>query len=184
MPLVPRISATIETMRPLFEAEWPTSAAVFLPGGNGRRMSGALFRNEALAATYERICREAAGDHAGRSRIEAAQHGPGIRASSPKRWAGSSRGEPVLDASGRRHRGLLTAQDFARLAATASRTPVAYDYHGYTVLKCGPCESQGPVFLQQLALLLRGFDIGAMDPLGAEFVHTVTECAKLAYRRP
>ena len=47
------------------------------------------------------------------------------------------------------------------------------------MLKCGPW-SQGPVFLQQLALL-RGFDIGAMDPLGAEFVHTVVECAKLAY---
>jgi len=47
------------------------------------------------------------------------------------------------------------------------------------VLKCGPW-SQGPVFLQQLALL-RGFDIGAMDPLGDEFVHTVVECAKLAF---
>jgi len=47
------------------------------------------------------------------------------------------------------------------------------------VLKCGPW-SQGPVFLQQLALLA-GFDIGAMDPLGADFVHTVVECAKLAY---
>jgi gamma-glutamyltranspeptidase/glutathione hydrolase len=57
--------------------------------------------------------------------------------------------------------------------------PVAYDYHGHTVLKCGPW-SQGPVFLQQLALL-RGFDVAAMDPVGNEFVHTVVECAKLAY---
>ena len=36
------------------------------------------------------------------------------------------------------------------------------------------------MFLQQLALL-RGFDLGGMDPLGAEFVHTVVECAKLAF---
>jgi gamma-glutamyltranspeptidase/glutathione hydrolase len=36
------------------------------------------------------------------------------------------------------------------------------------------------VFLQQLALL-KGFDIGGMDPAGARFVHTVTEAAKLAY---
>src|SRR5580704_2965133 len=56
---------------------------------------------------------------------------------------------------------------------------MSYDYHGHTVLKCGPW-SQGPVFLQQLALL-RGFDIGAMDPFGNDFVHTVVECAKLAY---
>jgi gamma-glutamyltranspeptidase/glutathione hydrolase len=36
------------------------------------------------------------------------------------------------------------------------------------------------VFLQQLALL-RGIDIGAMDPFGADFVHTVVEAAKLSY---
>ena len=36
------------------------------------------------------------------------------------------------------------------------------------------------MFLQQLALL-RGFDVGAMDPFGTDFVHTVVECAKLAY---
>ena len=46
-------------------------------------------------------------------------------------------------------------------------------------MKCGPW-SQGPAFLQQLALL-SGFDIGAMDPLGSDFVHTVIECAKLAF---
>ena len=57
--------------------------------------------------------------------------------------------------------------------------PLTYDYHGHTVLKCGPW-SQGPVFLQQLALL-RGFDIDAMDPFGADFIHTVVECAKLAF---
>ena len=88
------------------------------------------------------------------------------------------RSTDVLDVTGRRHRGLLAAEDFARWSATVE-DPVAYDYHGHTVLKCGPW-SQGPVFLQQLALL-RGFDIGAMDPFGNDFVHTVVECAKLAY---
>ncbi|HEU5434491.1 MAG TPA: gamma-glutamyltransferase, partial [Thermomicrobiales bacterium] len=39
---------------------------------------------------------------------------------------------------------------------------------------------QGPILLQQLALL-KGFDLAAMDPLGAPFVHTVVECAKLAF---
>jgi gamma-glutamyltranspeptidase / glutathione hydrolase len=37
-----------------------------------------------------------------------------------------------------------------------------------------------PVLLQQLALV-KGFDIAALDPVGAEFVHIVTECAKLAF---
>jgi gamma-glutamyltranspeptidase/glutathione hydrolase len=36
------------------------------------------------------------------------------------------------------------------------------------------------VLLQSLALL-KGFDVGAMDPLGPDFVHTVVETMKLAY---
>jgi gamma-glutamyltranspeptidase/glutathione hydrolase len=34
--------------------------------------------------------------------------------------------------------------------------------------------------LQNLSLLA-GMDVAAMDPLGPEFVHTVTECMKLTY---
>ena len=36
------------------------------------------------------------------------------------------------------------------------------------------------MLLQQLALL-KGFDLAALDPNGAEFVHVVTECSKLAF---
>jgi gamma-glutamyltranspeptidase/glutathione hydrolase len=43
-----------------------------------------------------------------------------------------------------------------------------------------PPWGQGPVFLQQLALLV-GFDLHAMGPGSGEFIHTVTECAKLAF---
>src|SRR5207248_3618102 len=48
-----------------------------------------------------------------------------------------------------------------------------------TVCKTRPW-GQGPVFLQQLALL-DGFDLAAMGPGTADFVHTVTECGKLAF---
>jgi gamma-glutamyltranspeptidase/glutathione hydrolase len=175
VPVVPRISATIEGVRRLFEAEWPTSAAVFLPGG-ATPAPGALFARPALADTYDRLCREALGDTR-EARIDAARAAwyKGFVAEAVDRFF---RSNDVLDVSGRRHRGLLAADDFASWQATVE-DPVAYDYHGHTVLKCGPW-SQGPVLLQQLALL-RGFDIGAMDPLGNEFVHTVVECAKLAY---
>ena len=36
------------------------------------------------------------------------------------------------------------------------------------------------MFLQQLALL-KGFDLGALDPDGGEFVHLLIECAKFAF---
>ena len=88
------------------------------------------------------------------------------------------RTQKVLDASGRRHRGVLTADDMARWQAPVE-APLTYDYRGYTVVKGGPW-SQGPVLLQQLALL-QGFDLDDLDPVGPDFVHIVTECAKLAY---
>jgi gamma-glutamyltranspeptidase/glutathione hydrolase len=173
--LVPRISATIENMRPLFETEWKSSADVYLPHGAipGPRT---LFSRPALAETWDRLCREAAGPTR-EARIDAARRAwyQGFVADHVDRFF---RGTEVLDVTGRRHRGLLTAEDFAQWSATVE-DPVHYDYRGHTVLKCGPW-SQGPVFLQQLALL-RGFDVGAIDPLGADFVHTVVESAKLAF---
>ncbi len=173
--LVPRISATIESVRPLFEAEWKTSADVYLPHG-AVPAPRALFARPALAETWERLCREAAGPTR-EARIDAARRAwyQGFVADSVDRFF---RATDVLDVTGHRHRGLLTAEDFAQWSSNVE-DPVSYDYHGYTVLKCGPW-SQGPVLLQQLALL-RGFDVGAMDPLGADFVHTVVESAKLAF---
>jgi gamma-glutamyltranspeptidase/glutathione hydrolase len=173
--LVPRISATIEGVRRLFEQEWTTSAAVFLPGGK-TPAPNSLFARPALADTWERVCREAVGDSR-EARIDAARAAwyRGFVAEAVDRFCRSTE---VLDVTGRRHRGLLAADDMAGWSATVE-DPVTYDYHGHTVLKCGPW-SQGPVFLQQLALL-RGFDLGAMNPLGPDFIHTVVECAKLAY---
>jgi len=173
--LVPRISATIEGIRPLFEQEWKSSAAVFLPGGNVPA-PGKLFARPALADTWQRLLREAVGGTR-EARIDATRNA-WYRGFVAKAIGKFYRSEEVLDASGRRHRGLLTEHDMARWAATVE-DPVSLEYCGHTVLKPGPW-SQGPAFLQQLALL-RGFDIAAMDPLGGDFVHTVVECAKLAF---
>src|SRR5207248_5938664 len=84
----------------------------------------------------------------------------------------------VLDATGAPHCGFLTGDDLASWHATVE-VPVSLDYRGHTVFKTGPW-GQGPVFLQQLALL-EGFDLPELEPSGADFVHTVVECAKLAF---
>ena len=47
------------------------------------------------------------------------------------------------------------------------------------MFKAGPW-SQAPVFLQQLRLL-EGFDLAGMGQNSAEYIHTITECAKLAF---
>ena len=48
--------------------------------------------------------------------------------------------------------GLLTRPTTWRAGRRRSRTPVTLDYHGHTICKTGPW-GQGPVMLQQLALL-------------------------------
>src|SRR5262249_39016569 len=53
-PTVARIPAAIESVRELFETEWPTSAAVYLPHGQAPK-TGRLFRNPGIAKTYTRI---------------------------------------------------------------------------------------------------------------------------------
>ncbi|CAH2604060.1 Gamma-glutamyltranspeptidase [Rhodovastum atsumiense] len=172
--VVPRISATILHAQPLLEA-WGTSAEVFLPGGEVPA-PGSLLRRPALAATWERLCACAVGPNR-EARIDAVRNAfyRGFVAEAVDRYY---RDTDVLDCSGRHHRGLLTGDDMARWAAPVE-APVGFDYHGHRLLKCGPW-SQGPAFLQFLALA-EGFDIGAMDPLGAEFVHVVVECLKLAF---
>jgi gamma-glutamyltranspeptidase/glutathione hydrolase len=175
VPLVPRIPATIAGVRPLFLEEWPTSAAIWLPGGDVPAVDK-LFANPALAATWQRLLREAVGATR-EARIEAARRAwyQGFVAEAIGDFFANN---AMLDVSGHRHHGLLAADDMARWEPTVER-PLAYDYAGHSVLKCGPW-SQGPVLLQQLALLA-GFDLAGMDPAGADFVHVVTECMKLAY---
>ncbi len=88
------------------------------------------------------------------------------------------RTQALMDTSGRRHHGLLRADDLAGWQATVEQ-PLRYDYQGFTLCKAGPW-SQAPVALQQLSLL-KGFDLSSLSVESPEFVHLVTECAKLAF---
>ena len=88
------------------------------------------------------------------------------------------RTQEMMDSSGERHRGVLTADDMARFVPRVE-APVTYEYGRYTVCK-GGFWSQGPAMLQQLALL-KGFNLDGADPTSADFIHTLVECSKLAY---
>jgi gamma-glutamyltranspeptidase/glutathione hydrolase len=143
VPLVPRIPATIATMQPLFEQEWTTSAAVFLPGG-AVPAPGSLFRNRALAETYARIVREAEAAGSDRvAQIDAARAAwyRGFVAEAIDRFVRTSE---IMDVTGRRNRGLLTADDLARWSASYE-DPLTYDYAGVTVLKCGVWSQGRPI---------------------------------------
>ncbi len=176
-PLVERAVATIDTVRDLFTQHWPTSAAVYLPGGNLPEV-GSLFRNPAHAATYKRILEEAEAGGGGREQeIERARRAwsRGFVAEAIDRFC---RENEVMDVSGRRHRGVLTGQDMATWLPTVEE-PVGLDYGDYRILKPGPW-TQGPVLLQMLALL-KGYDLDTLGPADPELLHLWIEAAKLAY---
>jgi gamma-glutamyltranspeptidase/glutathione hydrolase len=176
-PVAPRVSQAIAGVEALFREEWTESAAIWLSGG-GVPEPGSLYRNPLLAATFRRLVAEAEAAGGGReAEIEAARRAwyEGFVAEAID---GYLRGAEALDVTGVRHPGLLRGEDLAAWRATLDE-PASFDYGDWRVHKTRPW-GQGPVFLQQLALL-SGFDLRAMAPGSADFVHTVVECAKLAY---
>jgi gamma-glutamyltranspeptidase / glutathione hydrolase len=175
-PLAGSVSGTIEAMAQTFTEQWPTSAEIYL--NSGVPAPGARFSNPALAATYARILAEAEAAADDReAQIEAARRAwyEGFVAEAIDSFVAQAE---VMDVTGRRNRGLLTGADMAAWRSSVE-SPVTFDFAGLTVCKTGPW-GQGPVFLQQLSLL-DGFDLAGMGPGSADLVHTVTECAKLAF---
>ncbi|HEX3443005.1 MAG TPA: gamma-glutamyltransferase family protein [Pseudolabrys sp.] len=175
-PLVERANATIAIVASLFRDHWPTSAAVYLPNGDVPP-TGSLFTNKTLAATYTRVLKEAESTGGGReAQIERARKvwSQGFVAEAIDRFC---RTQCLMDVSGTPHSGVLTGEDMATWQATLGE-PLRYDYGPYTV--CKAPWSQGPVMLQQLALL-KGFGLDGLDMTGPDFIHLQVECAKLAF---
>ena len=175
-PLVRNISLAIAGVADLFREHWHSSAELYLPGG-GVPAPGSRFANRALAATFARVLAEAEAASTDRDeQIEAARQAwyDGFVAEEIAKFATTS----VMDVTGERHRGLLTGHDLATWRARLE-TPTTYRYGDLEVCKTGPW-GQGPVFLQQLALL-KGDDLTELEPGSAELIHTVTEAAKLAF---
>ncbi|MFI1480463.1 gamma-glutamyltransferase family protein [Streptomyces sp. NPDC020747] len=181
---VERVGETVETIRELFETEWTSSADVYLPDGRPPR-PGELFRNPTLAATWKRLVAEAA-EEAGGDRESGVGQEPGDRIAeieaARRIWREGFIAEalvrqaarPTMDTSGERHCGTLTAADLAGWSASYE-APATYDWRGWTLCKAGPW-SQGPVLLQQLALLPP-----ELPRYGsAEYVHLLIEGCKLA----
>ncbi|MEV5169913.1 gamma-glutamyltransferase [Streptomyces flaveolus] len=168
---VENVGLTVESVRRLFETEWTSSAELYLPAGRPPR-PGTLLRNPALAATWKRLLAETAGARGREARIDAAREvwRSGFIAEALVRQSE----RPTLDTSGERHTGTLTEADLAGWSATYE-TPVTYDWNGWTVCKAGPW-SQGPVLLQQLALLPP--ELPAYG--SADYVHLLIEGCKLA----
>jgi gamma-glutamyltranspeptidase/glutathione hydrolase len=176
-PILPRVANTIADLQEFFETEWPTSAAVWAPGGKAPAAHD-LFKNPDLAATYDRLATvadTATGDRVAQIDAARVEWREGFVAEAIFDYLKDAE---VMDVTEEKHSALLAPSDMADWRATYEDT-LKLEYHDWTVHKTHPW-SQGPVMLQALSIL-KNFDLGAMDPNGAEFVHTVIEAMKLAY---
>ena len=133
--------------------EYPGFKEVFLPGGRPPA-KGEIFRNPALADTYERIARE------GRDVFYKGEIARVIA--------------DYMQANG----GFLAYED---MAAHRSEwvDPVAVNYRGYDVWQMPP-NAQGIAALQMLNIL-EAWDLGAMGYGSADYLHLFVEAKKLAF---
>ena len=173
-PALPILAGALRELETTFRDDWPTSAEVWLAGGPpgpGQRIT-----NHLLAHTYQRLLEQA--ETAGPNRanqLEAARKGfyEGFVAESLASFAAT----PQVDPTGK-HAGFLDAEDMAAWHASVE-APISASYRDFEVFKTGPW-GQGPVLLQQLALL-EGFDVRELGEAGPDLIHVMTECAKLAF---
>ncbi|HSL83587.1 MAG TPA: gamma-glutamyltransferase [Thermoanaerobaculia bacterium] len=151
-------------------AGWPSSKAVFLPGGEPPK-PGQVFVQEDLARTLEKLVeaeREALA--AGKGRKEA------IQAAYDRFYRGDIARDLVRGT--REAGGLITLEDLDRWRVLFEE-PVSTSYKGIDVYKL-TVWTQGPVLLQALNLL-EPLDLQGMGFNSARYVHALYQAMNLAF---
>ena len=177
-PVYERLRSMITTFSERMRKDWPSSAKIYLPDGRIPEV-GQILKNIDLAKTFRRLlAEETTHRREGREGAIKAVRDFFYKGYVAKEIVKFQEENEFMDATGTKHRGLLSLEDFAEYS-TPVEEPTSFEYRGLTVHKCGPW-SQGPVFLQQLSLL-KGFDLKSLGHNSVEYIHLIVEAAKLAY---
>lgn len=175
-PMYDSLRSTIESSAERFRQEWPSSAKTFLHRGKPPEV-GSLWRNPDWAATLKRLI-SAEARHTRREEGLHAAHDEFYRGNIAQKIVAFCSTNAVRDSSGKSHKCLLTADDFASYEAYIEEAP-STKWRDMTIHKCGPW-TQGPVLLQSLNLL-SCFDLVTMGHNSGDYIHTIVECMKLAF---
>jgi gamma-glutamyltranspeptidase / glutathione hydrolase len=135
-------------------AQFPASAAVFLPGGQVPRVGDTIKRSD-YADTLEAIGR----------------HGPDFLYRGPL-------GEAIVDDMSR-NGGLITRDDLESYRVF-EREPVVGSYRGYNIISMAPASSGGTHIIQMLNIL-EGYDLKSMGFGTPETIHVMAEAMKIAF---
>ncbi|MCK1540531.1 gamma-glutamyltransferase [Bradyrhizobium sp. 179] len=149
-------------------ARWPSSAAIYLPGGRPPEV-GDLFVQSDLGRTlqYMADCETAAR---GRSRVE------GLKAARDAFYRGDI--ARTIVAFHEENGGLLSMRDLADFHV-GIEPAVSAKFRGSTMYACGPW-CQGPALLQMLTMLA-GVDLASLGHNSSAYVHTLVETIKLSF---
>ena len=177
-PVYETMSNRIGLSEDKFNNLYPTTGEIYLNNGRARK-TGEVQRNPDFGAMLRIMCR-AEDEAKGRGRVA------GIEAARDAFYKGEiaekiirfMEDNPVEDASGEEHKGLLSYEDMAEWHADVEE-PLSLEYNGLDVHKCSSW-TQGPVFLQQLSIL-RELDIKGYGHNSPEYLHSWVESAKMAF---
>ena len=177
-PVYETMSNRIGLSEDKFNNLYPTTGEIYLNNGRARNV-GEIQRNPDFGAMLRIMCR-AEDEAKGRGRVV------GIEAARDAFYKGEiaekiirfMEDNPVEDASGEEHKGLLSYEDMAEWHADVEE-PLSLEYKGLDVHKCSSW-TQGPVFLQQLSIL-RELDIKGYGHNSPEYLHSWVESAKMAF---
>jgi gamma-glutamyltranspeptidase/glutathione hydrolase len=173
VPLSASAAATIARVAELFDSHWPTSAALWTPGGR-LPVEGELIRNPAYAAVLERLV-EASASHD--DRVAGIDAGRALWAELVGTEASAYLAVPHRHSTGGEHAGVIRTEDVTGFRAGYEDALTA-PFRGHVVAKAGAW-TQGPALLEALRIL-DGLPDAMLDPSTGLGAHTVLEALKLA----
>jgi gamma-glutamyltranspeptidase/glutathione hydrolase len=173
-PLVPRVAATVSSVRDLFQQHWTTSSDFWLVDGHPRPPAQRM-TNPAYAAVLRGMVDAGRTATTREARVDAArlEWRTGLVATA----ASALLARPHRHSDGRDHAAVITVEDFGTHQATWEPAVTA-EFRGWTVAKTGAW-GQGPVLLQALKIL-DGYPDEALDPQTVDGAHHLLEALKLA----
>ena len=177
-PMYPSLRDTLINGKEKYLNLYPTTGEIYLPKGKAPDI-GDLLINTDFANMLKLIVSEEK-NNINKGRIAGIEAGCNAFYKGPiaETILDFISNNPVEDASGSSHTGLLSDKDLSEWNAEIDE-PLKYNYKGLDVLKCSSW-TQGPVFLQQLAIL-QNYDLKSMGHNSTEYLHTLIESAKLAF---
>jgi gamma-glutamyltranspeptidase/glutathione hydrolase len=148
-------------------AKWPSTAAIFLPGGSPPDV-GQIFVQADLGRTLQYMADQERA-HRGGGRLA------GLKAARDAFYRGDI--ATAIVRHQRENGGWISDDDLAEFASPIE-PPCRIRFGDFQVLGCGPW-SQGPMVLEALNLL-KVLDLRGMGHNSAAYIHAVTEALKLA----